>query len=68
MKVVKAEEVIDVPYVVERLKKLLRKRHVIKALLGDPTYRSKVFFIAGLLGIDLIGETLAAPGSVGRVE
>ncbi len=61
-------KVIDLPYVIKRLKKLLKKGHVVKALLNDPEYRVKTYLVAGLLGIDLIGEISATPGSVERAE
>ena len=47
-------KIIDVEYIIKRLKRLLKKKYVIKTLLSDPGYRIKLYLVAGLLGEDFL--------------
>lgn len=47
-------KIINVEYIIKRLKRLLKKKYVIKTLLSDPSYRIKLYLVAGLLGEDFL--------------
>ena len=64
---VSLESVVDITYIVSRLRKLLKKKYVVRALLEDPEYRRKLFIVAGLLGIDLEEVSLRDQGFELRV-
>ena len=49
-------KIVDVEYIIRRLKRLLKKRYVIKTLLSDPSYRIKLYLVAGLLGEDFLED------------
>ena len=49
-------KIVDIEYTIGRLKHLLKKKHVVKALLTDPNYRTKLYFVAGLLGEDFLED------------
>ena len=49
-------KIVDVEYTIRRLKRLLKKRYVIKTLLSDPSYRIKLYLVAGLLGEDFLED------------
>ena len=40
----------DIEYIVQRLRQLLKKEHVVRALLDDPAYRVKLYFALAIVG------------------
>lgn len=62
------EKIIDLEFAVNRLKGVLRKSYVVKALLGDEEYRRKLYIVCGLLNVDLLRSFSNAQDSEGQVE
>ena len=62
------EKIVDIDYVVSRLKKLLKKKYVLRSLLEDPEYRKKLYFVSSIIGLDLFEEaSLSVQGFQERV-
>jgi len=40
----------DIEYIVQRLRQLLRKEHIVKALMDDPAYRAKLYLALAIVG------------------
>lgn len=58
------EKLVDVSYIVSRLRELLKKDYVLENLLRDKEYRRKVLFIVSLLGLE---DSLISLGSQEQV-